>query len=76
MAVTLPLWITAPIAFGALYGLVYLAMFWTKAPGPMSRFETLLPENVTPGDSVSAGYSEGSSTIPRLLIQAAQLLRF
>jgi serine/threonine protein kinase len=28
-------------------------MFWTKTPGPISRFETVLPENVTPTDSVS-----------------------
>jgi serine/threonine protein kinase/Tol biopolymer transport system component len=28
-------------------------MFWTKAPGPISWFETVLPEDVTPTDSVS-----------------------
>jgi serine/threonine protein kinase len=41
----------------ALMALIALGMagwiVWPKAPGPISRFEALLPENVTPTDSVS-----------------------
>jgi Tol biopolymer transport system component len=41
----------------ALIALIALGMagwlFWAKTPGPISRFETVLPENVTTADSVS-----------------------
>jgi serine/threonine protein kinase len=41
----------------ALMALIALGMagwiVWPKAPAPTSRFEALLPENVTPGDSMS-----------------------